>query len=367
MNILYISSSIIPSKNANSVNVMKMCSGLASLGHNVTLIATSGDKTINSYEYYNVHENFKLVLTIPLPYGLSGITRLVAGIRNSKNVDIVMTRWPLAAGVLRMISSKKIIYDYHGKPTKRLNKQLYKSFIRSPKIIRHIFNTHSLKNYYNQEFQLPPGKVLVLPNGADEPKVKLQPKERIDTSNISCGYVGSFNTGKGVDQIIEMAEKLPEVKFHVVGGSEQEVNLYRQKNINNNIEFYGFLPQKEAMQILANVDIALLPNQPKVLIGSNGNDIGDVTSPIKLFEYMAMGKAIIASDLPVIREVLRPNENALLAHHANVNEWVSAIYKLAEDKTLFNTISNQAKNDFENNYTWANRAKLSIEGLALNN
>ena len=73
-----------------------------------------------------------------------------------------------------------------------------------------------------------------------------------------------------------------------------------------------------------------------------------------MFEYMAHKKAIISSDLPVLREVLNET-NSILVNPENSIEWIEAIKKL-KDENLREKLSNQALSDFEK-YTWKNRVK----------
>ena len=78
-----------------------------------------------------------------------------------------------------------------------------------------------------------------------------------------------------------------------------------------NLKFWGHVSPARVPECLGQFGIALLPNQPSVRL-PNGDDIGRFTSPMKLFEYMAAGRAIIASDLPTLREVLTDDVNCLL-------------------------------------------------------
>ena len=76
-------------------------------------------------------------------------------------------------------------------------------------------------------------------------------------------------------------------------------------------------------------------------------------SPLKIFEYMSYKKAIIASDLVVLREVLSP-KNAILVEPENIKDWINAINKLRNEKNR-ESIANNALKDFKN-CTWKNRA-----------
>ena len=109
------------------------------------------------------------------------------------------------------------------------------------------------------------------------------------------------------------------------------------------------------------LDVCLVPNQKIVLaFGSNqdGMNISDFTSPLKVFEYMSHKKAIISSDLPVLREVLN-NKNSILVECDNIDQWNAAINKL-KIRTNRKKIEEQAIKDFSV-YTWKNRAKHIIK------
>jgi glycosyltransferase involved in cell wall biosynthesis len=80
------------------------------------------------------------------------------------------------------------------------------------------------------------------------------------------------------------------------------------------------------------------------------------TSPLKLFEYMASGRPIVASDLPSLREVLRHEENALLAEPGNPQALVAGIQRIKDDAALGQRLAAQARADVAQ-FTWARRAE----------
>ena len=79
---------------------------------------------------------------------------------------------------------------------------------------------------------------------------------------------------------------------------------------------------------MSSVDLLLMPYQNKVSIGVRGQDTSRWMSPMKMFEYMAAGQAIVASDLPVLREILVHKHNAILTKADDVIEWETAIKML---------------------------------------
>ncbi len=179
--------------------------------------------------------------------------------------------------------------------------------------------------------------------------------------NLKVGYVGHLYKGKGIEVIASMANKLDDdVEIHIIGGLEKDIKFWKNKILSKNIYFYGFIPHKEVSNYINALDVCLLPNQKIVL--AHGSDpsntslnISTFTSPLKLFEYMSHKKPIIASDLPVIREVLN-EKNSILVKCNDIDLWLSSIKKLKNFKHR-ETIANQALSDFYS-YTWKNRAQL---------
>lgn len=356
MKILYFSTAIIPSKYANSVNVMKMCSALTECGNDVTLIAQSGSQE-DPFSFYSTNKQFRIIKT---KNGfLSKLSRLFLIFRETK-YDLIYTRYPLAAFIYGCILKKKVVYEYH-QYLSGIN-AFFEKRIANRKNIAHVFITKALeKDYLERHDVLSHRKIIVLPDGADS-------KEVPDFSYLkkTCGYVGSFQKGKGVEIVLKLARRLPSVIFHIVGGSPSEIDYYKGQYPEENIIWHGQQPPKQAMDILSkDIGIALLPNQNSVFVGKKGEtDIGKYTSPIKLFEYMSYGKAIIASDLPVLKEIIEHNRNAYLVDPGNIDEWVNAVEHLLNDEEVMQTLKQNAYNDFINNYSWKSRAEKLISFLA---
>jgi len=158
-----------------------------------------------------------------------------------------------------------------------------------------------------------------------------------------------------VDLVIEAVAALPDSRALIVGGHEQEPDLARVKafaeqlNCASRVTFTGLLPPSQVATRLRECDVLTLPNPASAL--SNA-----FTSPLKLFEYMASGRPIVASDLPAIREVLRDGENAVLVAPGDPQALVGGVQRIKEDVALGARLARQAREDVRQ-FTWARRAE----------
>lgn len=335
-----------------------MCNAFRKNGINVTILANKGEFETDLKTFYDVDYNLDIIYVPNTKYSV--LYRLKVTLQHYKKYDIVYTRNPILAFFSCIILRTKTIFEYHVLNGNRINKFLEKLLVKRNNI-RHVFITEALKLDYEKRYPILKTKdTIVLPDGAD---LKIIP-QICKKDQLSCGYIGSFQKGKGIELIVEIANLLPNVAFHVVGGKIEEISALKEKQFYDNIVWHGFLNQKQVTEILNNqIDIALLPNQRQVLVGNKAKvDIGKYTSPMKLFEYMASGKAIIASNLDVIREVV-DERTAILASADSPQEWADAIVGLEENRTLYNRLCNNAYSLCRDQYTWLARSAKAIENL----
>lgn len=208
--------------------------------------------------------------------------------------------------------------------------------------------------------------IAVVPDGT-----RLSP-ERADDTEIepgghppvprpfTIGYAGHLYPWKGVDLIIEALTVLPDTHALIIGGHEQERDIERVQALAARLEcasrvtFSGQLPPSEVGDRLREADVLVLPNPASAVSSA-------FTSPLKLFEYMAAGRPIVASDLASIREVLADERNALLMAPGSSQSMAAAIRRLKDDPALGRRLAKQALSDVAE-YTWAKRA-ARLEGL----
>jgi glycosyltransferase involved in cell wall biosynthesis len=99
----------------------------------------------------------------------------------------------------------------------------------------------------------------------------------------------------------------------------------------------------------------------RVIAGSSGGNSAAYASPMKMFEYMACGRAIISSDLPAIGEVLN-DRNAVLCPPEEAGAWESALGGLLADAGRRQELARAALQDVQA-YTWLERARKALEGF----
>lgn len=184
-----------------------------------------------------------------------------------------------------------------------------------------------------------------------------RPKDLDQTDAFVVGYFGSLHSGKGIETLLDVAPRCPWATFRVVGGDAESVERW-QKNcdIPTNVHFMGHRPHCELPAMMAECRVLVAPYLEKVSVHGGGGDVARWMSPLKLFEYMAMARPIVSADLPVLREVLREDENALLAAPGDAADWARALERLRDDPELARHLGEQARADYERHHTWDARA-----------
>ncbi|MFH0923456.1 MAG: glycosyltransferase, partial [Candidatus Falkowbacteria bacterium] len=187
------------------------------------------------------------------------------------------------------------------------------------------------------------------------------PAEYCGASKKIIGYSGKFKTmgmDKGVDDILKALKILNDrnILFIAMGGSEKDIAFYQEKvnglKLNNQVLLKGAAPQSDLAVFQKACDALLMPFP-------NREHYAYYMSPLKMFEYMASKRPIIASDLPTIREVLS-EKNAVIVKPDNPEDLARGIKKVLEDDKLYVEIAGRAYEDARN-YTWEKRVEKIID------
>jgi glycosyltransferase involved in cell wall biosynthesis len=175
---------------------------------------------------------------------------------------------------------------------------------------------------------------------------------------------GHLYVGRGADLFLALAKSIPQAHFVWVGGRPDDIATWKQRaesqNISN-ITFTGFIPNQNLPLYQSAADILLMPYSRSIMGSSGTADSASVASPMKMFEYMAAGRAIVTADLPVIREVLN-EQNAVFCEPDDLNDWKLGIEKLLVDESRRVKLGKQAKEDVRK-FTWQARAEKIMQDV----
>ena len=119
----------------------------------------------------------------------------------------------------------------------------------------------------------------------------------------------------------------------------------------HNFKSYKFIPD-----ILKRSKYLLLPYANKVSVNSKNLEVSNYMSPLKMFDYLASGKIIIASNLKVYSHILKNNFNCLMPKKNDLKSWVDLINNISKENKNFNSLRKNALNT-ASKYTWEKRAK----------
>lgn len=336
-----------------------MCQAFANAGHDVTLFARPGETVGNVFEFYGVTPNFEVVTTAAR--GSRRIREwthaaLTARKLNRRTFDLIYGRsLPALATAAR--GDTPFIYEAH-QPASLTGRVVEHVLFRRDNLVQCVFISESLRRAYLERFaQLRQVETLVAHDATNVAPMKQQEANAEPKSErLRVGYCGSFYPGRGIEIICALARHVPEFEFHMCGGSTDEVNKCKALVSGcRNMKFQGFLPPAHTQAWQESMDVLVAPYQMSV-------PTVEWMSPLKVFEYMATGKAIIASDLPALREILEDGSNALLVPASDIRSWADALRRLS-DARLRTALGQHAVNDVRESYTWDLRAQAVLSVL----
>ncbi len=367
MRTVYVARSIIPSQTANSIHVMKICEAFKELCEDFELIVPEFyDDSIEEdiFSYYGVNCRFS-INRIKKKEKLMGFYRYFFAIRSfslimKKKVDRVITRDPLVA-FLTVLFHKKTVLDLHGELAHlcgRAYRIIKLDFFRKSKYLQLVMITESLARYYEKKYGIDPKNVTVLADGCTlenfEPYCE---NSLLKEKAMRLSYAGSFGVGRGYEIIQELAKQDEINQYTIYGGWKEDAQKVTGIVPPDNITFKGFIANREIPKALCQQDILLLPYQNTVI--AKGEDTGKVMSPLKLFESMASGRVIVASDLPILREIV-DETNCYFAVPNDVSSWREVIDHITNNREEAIAKAAKAKEDVKQ-YTWKKRAEKMLE------
>ncbi|MDA1305972.1 MAG: glycosyltransferase family 4 protein [Acidobacteria bacterium] len=380
MNILSFADTRFPIERANGVQTMHTCHALAARGHALTLLVRP-DTTVparDPFAFYGLPPCAHLTIEPITTSGAAPLRRaqmLWTGVRRalSGSVDVVFTRdLGLASLLARLPASRRpaLVYESHGiapivaeemprllgKPDQAPSSSKVRRLDRRESLVwrtadAYVTITQALATDLAARYGHRDA-VFVVPDGAVASPVSTRDWV---PGPLCVGYAGHLYPWKGIDIFLHALAQTPDVRGVIVGGHPGEADLGRIQRLLQNLHLTervtmtGLLAPHAVAHALDEADVLVLPNTHSAISDR-------YTSPLKLFEYLTRGKAIVASDLPSLREVLTHEHTALLVPAGDADALAAALGRLQADPQLRHRLGAAAR-ALAPDFTWERRAE----------
>lgn len=387
MNILYHHRT--RGEGVEGVHIRGMVKGLSSLGHRVWVLSPpgvpleeltlKGAKGVSLRRYYLRRFWWYVCFRLPgvffeileLFYNLFEISRMLRVIRRN-DIDFIYERYSLNsfAGVLaaKRFGIPIILEINDASFVERVRRLKIRPLARFME--RWIFKradalvavSNRFKEIIVENSGISPQKVHVISNGCD---VGVFDPQRYKEESIRrryniqgklvVGYVGGFVYWHGLELLVEMMSELQEaderLHFLLVGGGRDFKKITREitrRGLEDRVTFAGNVPHKEIPSHLSVMDIGVIPSSY------------DYASPMKLFEYMAMGVVPVAPRLGPIAEIIEDGVNGLLFEPGEVNGMREKMLELARDGKKRSAIGSNARKTILRQHRWEDKARQTL-------
>lgn len=372
MRVLYLSHGNIPSKWAHTFQVMKMAEALAARVERLELVTArswlpSRVNRIDLHRWYGVSPSLRVV-RLPVHAHLRGeyfacdesprFDAAAAWYARLKRPDLVYTRSITAAARCAAAGLATILESHLPGDAPRLAE--LRAAARLPALRCLVTVTDALREDWIAE-GVPAGKIRVWPDAVDLERFRDLPAPEAARATLGSAregslavYCGHFYEAKGVPCLIEAARRLPKVRFELVGGWPADIARLRESARDcESLRFAGFVANAQVPLHLAAADVLVLPNSGRF-------PQARTTSPLKLFEYMAARRPIVATRIPALAGLLRHAENAWLVTPDSAQALADGIERVLADPGLAQRLAERAWRDVQH-YTWERRATELLE------
>jgi glycosyltransferase involved in cell wall biosynthesis len=374
MRIACIGMSTVPSRTANSIQLMHACQALADLDHEIAIWVPGRTPVLppgQLQSHYGLHRNLDVRWIRDLP----GLRRYdyawrALGQASRWGADLFYV-WPLQAAALASRRGLPTVMELHDRPPGRGGPALFRRFLAGPGARRLLVTTQALSTYLAATYgdTVKPPFVALAPNGVDLdryldlPSASEARRQAGWPEAFTAGYTGHLYEGRGANLMFDMAREMPDIRFVWVGGEDSAVDGWRRRAADlgvANLTLTGFVPQEALPGLQAACDVLLMPYQRRIAV-SSGGDTAAFANPMKAFEYLAAGRPILASDLPVIREILH-KDWALLLPPGDEHAWIEALRGLRADPARRDALGVAARREAEK-YSWRARAERALDWM----
>ncbi len=380
MRILYLADIRFPLERANGIQTFETCYALAVRGHSVTLAVRPDSErpARDPFEFYDrpAHDGLRVTTAPAASVHTRRAWYFAFAVRLAwrGRWDLVFTRdLGLAAGLLRLprFVRPPIVYESHGyapevsralprmlgtaRPPSR--RKLARLARRERRVWQRADGYVTITEQLARELAGwfgPRRTQRTVPDGVRSPgSGESDPPARGGQPHVV--YAGHLYPWKGVDVLIDAIARLPDVRCTIVGGLPGEGDLLRLQHraaalgVRDRVHFTGMVRPSEVPAHLASAHVLVLPNTPSGVSER-------YTSPLKLFEYLAAARPIVASDLPAVREIVRHGVEAWLVTPGDAAALADGIAHVLADADLATRLSGAGR-ALSASFTWDARAE----------
>lgn len=369
MRIVYLATARIPGERASALQIAHTCAALAAAGGEVHLVTRKVPPGEDLFAFYGLQTRFQVhrlpTLESPRLFSLSYRLLLLATLIRLRcrlgPLEVLYTREPGIVGMLapllgllgaRLVLEIRELTGDELRPGTRTFRRHAAAFGHAVGIS---VGSEKLRGDLSALYALPPDRVAVIPNGCgwagDGEAFRGQGEFRIV-------YTGQMYTWKGADLLLEAfatLADLPRARLVMVGGFPDDLARLRalatRLGLEGRVTFTGFLPPLEAARHQRGADVLVIPTLD--------TESGRYALTVKVFEYMATGRPIVATRIPPNEEVLVDGETALLAA-PEAGALGAVLRRLAVDPALGERLGSEARRRALDAYSWERRGQLTL-------
>lgn len=376
LNILFVAPNVCMDDNTGDVvHVTELANSFSKLGHNIFLIARLRKSLNNDFNFLF---NFKSIKSINygklwVPHVMISAFFSILSLLICKKIDLIYERHHIfGIGVILgkifriptivevngiMIEEMRVLRSFN--PLFINLAQLIESFVlQNTSCI--ISVTEGIKKYLNEQYGIPSDRIITISNGVNTDLFRPIDNSK-EALNLSPEFdyvlfVGSLIDWQGVDILIKASplilKDMPKTRFLIVGDGSMKIpymDLAAQINVSEKFSFVGIVPHESVPLYISASDICVVPKKP----------LKSGYSPLKLYEYMACGKPVVASKVPGF-EILNELNSGLLFEPENSRELANAILKLLRDDIMRIEMGNNALKTTTKN-SWNNVAQNILD------
>jgi len=363
LSIIYLHNQRLMGGKAHDIVIMRTCYALARSGHCVKIITGAPLRGDTIFSYYGLHPipEFE-VIRIPMLRGRTFSWHAVFNffcllklfsLRRKGMADIIYLREiKLARFLLKFrrflrlpfvieVHDLKIKKFYDSCPDKEKSEDYVFHRVDGIVVLLNVFG-----DILKETYRVSGIPVVKVPLAAGKESF-----HEHRNGHKTVGYVGQLYPAQGVDILVNAMRFLPDARLSIIGGREKDLkrlkNLAATMYLNERIDFHGFVNPHRVPEIARDADV--------MVICALNRGKRRYSAHTKLYEYMAMGKPIVAVDLPSIREEVTDGKDILLANPEDPQDLAEKITSVLNNRNLAETLALNAYQSADA-FSWEKRA-----------